>query len=89
MAKRRFLWRITKDIIGEGEQNGYSNTDDKNTVLKDKFRLYDDDGILYFEGESNNQDQEAAFIPLDWAMGNYGCTYIEYRDHDTGRWEIL
>ena len=47
------------------------------------FRLYDDDGVLYFEGRSNS----ATFDPLDDYGIAFGCTEIRYlRD---GVWEQL
>ncbi len=86
----RFLWKITKDFIDEGEANGIGNTEgNEDAILNEKFKLYDDDGELYFEGASNDQSSEAAFVPLDWAMGNYGCTDIEYLDANTGKWVSL
>lgn len=52
------------------------------------FRLFDDDGELYFSGLATTRDDEAAFEPLDATMGSYGCTEIQYRqDDDT--WETL
>ena len=53
-----------------------------------RFQLFDDDGHLYYEGQSATCDDEAAFEPLDWAMNDSGCTYIEYRQPD-GTWEML
>ncbi len=47
------------------------------------FRLYDGDGILYFEGHSNSW----SFEPLDEYGTAFGCTEIRYmRD---GVWEQL
>lgn len=55
--------------------------------VRHKFRLYDDDGELYYEGLSSDAETEAAFDPLDWAMGHSGCTRIDYLIN--GKWEIL
>ncbi|TSP14045.1 hypothetical protein [Cupriavidus campinensis] len=52
------------------------------------FRLYDDDGELYYEGLSSDRDSETAFQPLDWAMADSGCTRIDYKQDD-GTWETL
>lgn len=57
-------------------------------VLPFRFQLFDDDGYLLYEGQSATYDDDAAFEPLDWAMGDSGCTYIEYRQPD-GTWERL
>lgn len=52
-----------------------------------RFRLYDDDGELYFEGRSMTNDDAAAFTPLDVTEGAYGCTEIRYLYGDV--WEQL
>jgi len=40
-----------------------------------KFRMYDDDGNLYYEGRMSGYD----FDPLDdFGMPNAGCTYLKY-----------
>ena len=58
-------------------------------LLVHKFKIYDDDGELYYEGRSSNQSDEIAFAPLDWAMANDGCTDIKYQDNDTKKWSSL
>ena len=41
------------------------------------FRLYDDDGILYYEGVWKDNGHESQELePLDWAMGYAGCACI-------------
>jgi hypothetical protein len=57
------------------------------------FRLYDDDGELYYEGRIivgpvDEAGTELDFMPLDWAMSNAGCTRIDYRNA-AGQWEML
>lgn len=49
-----------------------------------KFKLYDDDGILYFTGYSNNS---SSFFPLDSLGAEYGCTEIRYLEN--GVYETL
>lgn len=53
-----------------------------------QFRLYDDDGELYYEGRCNDRESEKAFFPLDWASFDSGCTRIDYLQ-DNGKWETL
>jgi len=48
-------------------------------AMKFPFRLYDDDGILYFEGKS---DQNFVFDPLDTIGASTGCTCIKFLDGD-------
>lgn len=52
--------------------------------LKYSFRLYDDDDVLYYEGQADDED----FGPLNWAMADVGCTRIDYRQPD-GSWATL
>jgi len=54
-----------------------------------KFRLLDDDGIIYAYGYSKTNDDEKAFAPLDEYEGAYGCTSIEYKNPETGEYEQL
>jgi len=48
------------------------------------FRMYDDDGVLYYEGATlDGIDGEDAFGPLDnYGEPNAGCTEIKYYTHD-------
>lgn len=53
-----------------------------------KFRVLDDDGIIYAYGVSTDCDSEEAFEPLDeWAMPSLGATEIQY--YLSGTWETL
>jgi hypothetical protein len=45
-----------------------------------QFRIYDDDGILYYEGLSDEEE----FEPLDWAMHDAGATAIHYKQPNGG-----
>lgn len=56
---------------------------------KHMFRLCDDDGDVYAYGWSKDNESERAFDPLDWAASQWGCTYIEYCNPETGEWEML
>lgn len=47
----------------------------KNADYKFKFRMFDADGFLYFEGLSKISK---SFIPLDEFGYSYGCTEIHY-----------
>ncbi len=49
-----------------------------------RFRLYDDDEILYFEGIISDS---SSFDPLDEVGVGYGCT--EERVFENGKWETL
>lgn len=88
------MWRITEDHISSPEEGKESNDwrdrkgwFNQNPQNVERFKLYDDDGILYYEGEAHNL--VTGFEPLEWAMWNAGCTYIEYYNPRKKTWEIL
>jgi hypothetical protein len=93
---RKHVWIITKDCLAEpGERNetGTSGPHDMGLDVESRFdvepfRLYDDDGVLYYEGLIAG-DYEG-FEPLqDFGMPNAGATSIHYRNLATGEWEPL
>lgn len=51
-----------------------------------RFRLLDDDGEIYAYGASTVKD---TFTPLDRYMYDYGCTEIQYKNPNTGKYETL
>lgn len=60
--------------------------------MTDEFRLYDDDGNLYYEGlclDLDDQEGDSAFQPLDWAMNDAGCTRMDYRKKGQVEWKTL
>jgi len=88
-------WKITRDLLHEQDPETFSSQVGKHTkqwvdeLLKGPlyhFKLYDDDGELYYEGVNTAE----TFGPLDWAMNDSGCTYIKYKQKGNGgKWEIL
>lgn len=76
------MWTITKDLIDDGKKVGTSscNFDEAQAaLLKHRFRLFDDDGEIYYEGLSDDCESEQAFAPLDdFGQGYAGCTEIDY-----------
>lgn len=57
------------------------------TVLH--FRMYDDDGELYYTGRYISNDGEPEFGPLDdYGAPNAGATHIEFKNAK-GEWEEL
>lgn len=61
-------------------------------VCDHEFRLYDDDGELYYEGLCHRLDhapEGSAFEPLDWAMNEAGCTRMDYRKKGETKWKTL
>lgn len=54
--------------------------------LKHKFRLLDDDGVVYAYGYS---DDDSSFAPLDRYQPAYGCTELQYKNPENGKYETL
>ena len=52
-----------------------------------RFRLLDDDGEVYFLGQSNDKSSQEAFTPLDDYGSAWGCTDIQYLEN--GKWVSL
>ncbi len=83
-------WYINEDKIDDGDAVGQWNGPEN--ILKQckencthKFRMFDDDGELYYVGFS---DDSSSFEPLDdFGMPNAGCTEIQYLEN--GKWETL
>ena len=82
----RFKFIVTRNFIENTEKE---RTDEQKKYLTRYFEVFDDDGELYFIGYSNDSESEDAFIPMDAYQNSYGCTYIKYRNRDTGKMEIL
>lgn len=97
----KHFWIITKDYLaGPGERNEAGTNGPRDMGLDidaledfgapevDVFRMYDDDGELYYEGLiAGDYD---GFEPLhDFGMPNAGATSIHYRNLQTGKWEPL
>jgi hypothetical protein len=86
-------WRIDRSYLDKGEfkftMNATGEGSTKNTPNRVRFRILDDDDVVYFGGWSTDSVTAAAFAPLDWAADRYGATAIDYRDPDTGEWERL
>lgn len=73
-------WTITKDHLERpGSEFNRAETE-KAADHVIPFKLYDDDGNLYYEGymsEKLYEAGEAIFEPLDWAMADAGCTELK------------
>ena len=86
-------WIITRDYLAEEYDDMRSEVGvrGQNTPFYTKagelplrFKIFDDDGEIYYEGRSDEEE----FEPLDWAMYNAGATAIHYRQKD-GSWPPL
>lgn len=89
-------WIITRDNTEpEGSPESYLNktfwTMDahQNVNKTEKFRLYDDDNHLYYEGFAYIAEEETGFEPLDWANHDTGCTSIQYWNEKHRCWDVL
>lgn len=75
------MFRITKDHIGAGREGVEGQTRIADEVEGSyRFRLYDDDGELYYEGIATSwNDCELAH---DFGRIDAGCTYSEVAEAD-------
>lgn len=91
-------WIITKDHLSDGPADEFNrvgfegprNAPESLLAQLRKggghhFRMYDDDGILYYEGRatwSATDVEEGAYGPLgDLGMPDAGCVRIDYTGH--------
>lgn len=84
----KYLWTIDKDHI-DGTEDGlsYGSGDFATTTPGEQFRMFDDDGELYYSGTIWGDYD--GFEPLDdFGMPNAGCTGIQYKN-DKGEWKWL
>lgn len=92
----KHCWQIIEDHTKDPEPNRYNVMYGNATLVEvleyepRLFRLYDDDGILYYTGimRGDIDDELVGFAPLDWGMVYGGCTRIDYKQED-GSWETL
>jgi hypothetical protein len=96
-----YAWTITRDHLADDNDNeaGVTGPRDAPDALLASlrsghgkaFRMYDDDGELYYSGRWVSSDDgltEDAFGPLDdFGTPNAGCTEIRYRDGN--KWVTL
>ena len=92
----RAHWVIDVDHLeldpnSTSSRSGYTRGDASRCTVPVK--LYDDDGVLYFSGriapETLDADADTAFLMLDWAERDTGCTRMDYRDPKDGQWKTL
>jgi hypothetical protein len=84
-----YNWIIAKDYISNGMDSRLTGPRNKSrhTANESNFRMYDDDGELYYAGTIWGDYD--GFEPLDdFGMPNAGCTSIRYQNKE-GEWEVL
>jgi len=91
-----YCWVIDKDHIDDGASKGVFGPSrvslceleerlNEDSVVK--WRAYDDDGELYYEGRWVGEDKCGLGPLTDFCMPNAGCTRIELFEH--GKWSVL
>jgi hypothetical protein len=79
------MWVITKDLINVPHPAlpeeltrsavGVGSGDYDGRKLPYRFKMYDDDCVLYYEGRSDDRESEKAFDPL-WNFGMADSVYF-------------
>lgn len=100
-SETMYAWTIDREHISEPTAVGTVGPRNAPDALTAKlaageghrFKMFDDDGGLYYEGRCISEDPEFGgeefFGPLnDFGMPNAGCTEIQYRS-EKGDWETL
>lgn len=81
-----------ENAVGLMGPRGYAGD---GSELTHKFRMFDDDGELYYEGRCSSCDDDDAFGPLDdFGQPNAGCAKIRYLmplypHEEDGHWYLL
>jgi len=84
MSKK--IWWITYDYISEEDHVIRHKAPDG--ARGTPFRIYDDDGELYFAGACRlDEPGVTGFEPLSWAQYDAGATEIKYCEN--GKWVTL
>ena len=74
------MWKVTRDHLDGKDVVVRSRNWDEDAARKAtlKFRLRDDDGIVYFSGVCT---PETEFEPLDdFGEPGYGCTEVQFKE---------
>ena len=81
-----------QNAVGMMGPSGVTLTEQEvlNLPEKEFFQMFDDDKTLYYEGYMIHDKNSEGFEPLDdFGTPNAGCTYINYRNKETGEMEVL
>ena len=87
MKDNKINWVITKwcKSITDSGKDEYVNKDVDKKHMVHRFRLLDDDGIVYGYGVSDSK----SLAPLRNYKASLGCVTIEYKNKSTGKYEPL
>lgn len=87
-------WKIIKDNVADNDEESQVGK-----IKRDyqggqhRYRLKDDDGEIYYyllsdiDGKDGYEDE--LFAPLDWGTWFAGCSSIEWKNPETGKYEYL
>lgn len=92
-----YAWIITKDHLAEGVEDSDVGVQGPRAASPEAlarvsdgegrlFRMYDDDGELYYTGRlldtTGEYDEQACYAPLgDYGMPGAGCVVVKYHGH--------
>jgi len=96
----KYHWIITTDHIDSNSKGTVGPRNAPDTIpehwIKGIFKMYDDDGELYYTGtlsfdpKFEDSEPEVWFFPLeDFGEPNAGAVDIRYKNKNTGKWESM
>jgi hypothetical protein len=92
------MWIITRDLWQENNpdifpegQVGVHSDDYEEGEATCEFRLLADNGDIHYYGlcDTDDDNDDNAFEPLDYYEVESGCVEIQYKNKETGEWETL
>lgn len=91
----KYIWVVTYDHLDDLPVLvvGPNNADEREIYnrCKTPFRMYDDDGELYYSGLmcDESEDSEGNGPLMDYGMPNAGAVRLDWKNPKTGEWEGL
>lgn len=95
---KKWGWRVVRDYGFDPEHdtpewNRQGKEYGEYQGGKHRYRLKDDDGntmyIIDSDIHANKGTESQVFAPLDWAMADVGCTSLEWKNPETGKYEFV
>jgi hypothetical protein len=89
-------FKVVRDFYAERERKEGRKESEIDEVKKEtedygdgniRVKVYDDDGILYYEAKCDDDDDKSAERFHNWATWHSGTTGSKMKNPNTGKWE--